>query len=117
MLLNKLLEPSSFGRSAREASASASFVTVPPGWVLPAAVRPRSSSVRDSGRASASAASPAVLFGCFFLAASTLRLLTSGSFGQAGLLATVPVLCGGGRLRLGGTTSGARSRYSMPSPS
>src|SRR5437016_3991592 len=43
---------------------------------------------------------------------TSLRWL-SGSFGQAGLGAALALACGGGRLRLGGTTSGERSRYSI----
>ena len=62
------------------------------------------------GRPSASMVSAAVRLGSFFLVAATLRCCTSGSLGQAGLAVTEASLCGGGRLRLGGTTSGARSR-------
>ena len=44
---------------------------------------------------------------------ASLRRLSSGSFGQFGAFAA-SALAGGGRSSLGGTTSGDRSRYSMP---
>ena len=50
-----------------------------------------------------------------FLRAATaaLRRCSSGSFGQFGAFAAAAA-AGGGRSSLGGTTSGERSRYSMP---
>ena len=114
MLLNKPLEPSSVGRSGREASASASAVTVPPAWVLErpalqlvAGQRARLG-LRGLGRGPV---------GLLLLGGVQLALLDVGILGPGGLLAAAASLCGGGRLRLGGTTSGARSRYSMSSPS
>src|SRR6516225_6848183 len=46
----------------------------------------------------------------FSAAAASLRRATSGSLGHAGSRAAAVSFCGGGRLRLGGTTKGARSR-------
>src|SRR6185312_13302885 len=49
----------------------------------------------------------------FRWAIASLRRFSSGSFGQFGAF-LASALAGGGRSRFGGTTSGDRSRYSMP---
>src|SRR6266508_522912 len=98
----------------------ASSASGPAGPPLRAAARPRSSSSGRKGLASSMTdpSAEALSLARSAAVACLRRLATSGSFGQAGLAATAePSGCGGGRLRLGGTTSGARSRYSIPSPS
>src|SRR6266436_9539880 len=47
-------------------------------------------------------------------AIAALRRASSGSFGQFGAFTSFEAAAGGGRSSLGGTTSGDRSRYSMP---
>src|SRR6202163_5085156 len=47
-------------------------------------------------------------------AIAALRRASSGSFGQFGAFTSFEAEAGGGRSSLGGTTSGDRSRYSMP---
>src|SRR6516164_6708356 len=112
-----VLVPRSEGISGRDVSsadlaaplASALFFSPAPGL---------SSSSGRSARACSSTDRFPLSF-AFSAASSCLRRATSGSFGQAGVLATTSASSrGGGSSRVGGTTSGARSRYSIiPSPS
>src|SRR5437763_6201951 len=77
-----------------------------------AAVLPAFNSAGVSGRA-ASQASFGLLLAFFRAAIASLRRFSSGSFGQFGA-ALASLAAGGGRSSFGGTTSGERSRYSMP---
>src|SRR5882757_730767 len=59
-------------------------------------------------------ASRGSLFSFLRAAIAALRRASSGSFGQFGAFTSFEAPAGGGRSSLGGTTSGDRSRYSMP---
>src|SRR5258705_2924829 len=59
-------------------------------------------------------ASRGSLFSFLRAAIAALRRASSGSFGQFGAFTSFEAAAGGGRSSLGGTTSGDRSRYSMP---
>src|SRR5262245_23810203 len=105
-----LVCPSSCGESGRAPSSVVRGVCDLPLEVLLPLPRPLSSSSGRNGRDS-SVMSFEERSLAFSAAAAALRLrATSGYFGQAGLFAAGPSACGEGRLRLGGTTRGARSR-------
>src|SRR5258705_4893322 len=59
-------------------------------------------------------ASRGSLFSFLRAAIAALRRASSGSFGQFGAFTSLEAAAGGGRSSWGGTTSGERSRYSMP---
>src|SRR6185369_6795808 len=91
----------------------------PPGWtesLLDVRLLPLVLAAFNSAGVSGRAASQGFrnLVPDFFLAAAaSLRRFSSGSFGQFGGAASAAD-AGGGRSSFGGTTSGERSRYSMP---
>src|SRR6188474_1645493 len=105
-----LEEPSSLGRNARPISASLCEPDLD-GSVTrwPRAVAPRRISSGDMRELVPGSAGVAYICG---LACTAVFLLVC-SRGQAGLRAEALAWSGGGRSRLGGITSGERSRYSM----
>src|SRR5262245_59058012 len=108
-----VLVPSSEGIIGRDASSTvlpAPSALLPPLAPPPFAAPGLSSSSGRSARI-CSSTELVPLRRAFSAAIYSLRRLTSGSFGHAVVLAVISSsLSGGGRFRLGGTTSGARSR-------